>query len=224
MGTTSLSGNGKLVRMPARTTSAHENKRSLALQWFMTIVWAAVCVGASVTVYRRGTENVPLWALIVLGVMSLFAVLLLWGLANQTIGMAKFGTIGLDVLAPAVIGGRFVAAMKLPPSARGASVLGAELACLHVRWQRTNDGESSNRIENELHRERREFPIQWGGDNGQVHLQFAIPPGLPHSDADRPDDEEDPAKGFHFWQLKIDASVAGVDLARTYPVQVAPAA
>jgi len=42
----------------------------------------------------------------VLGVMSLFALLILWGLVNQTIGMAKFGAIGLDLLAPATIGGR----------------------------------------------------------------------------------------------------------------------
>jgi hypothetical protein len=149
-------------------------------------------------------------------------VLLVWGLTNRTIGMAKFGAIGLEILGPAAIGGRLVAAMRLPPAARGANALGAELACLHVRWQRTNDGESSNRIEKELHRERREFPIQWGGDHGLVHLQFSIPPGLPHSDANEPDEEQDPAKGFHFWQLRIDASVAGVDLARTYPVPVAP--
>jgi hypothetical protein len=203
--------------------AAHENKRSLALEWFMVLVWVAVCAAASVVLYRRGTETVPLWVLIVLGVMSLFGVLLLWGLIQRSIGMAKFGAIGLEILAPAAIGGRFVAAMKLPLAARGANVLGAELACLHVRWQRTNDGESSNRIEKELHRERREFPIQWAGDNGQVHLQFAIPLGLPHSDADETDEEEDPVKGFHFWQLKIDAGVPGVDLARTYPVQVARA-
>jgi len=92
-------------------------------------------------------------------------------------------------------------------------LLGAELACLHVRWQKTNDGESSNRIEKDLHRERREFPIQWAGGHGHVHLQFVIPAGLPHSDANEQDEKEDPAKGFHFWQLKIDASVAGVDLA-----------
>jgi hypothetical protein len=189
----------------------------------MTIAWLAVCAGASFATYRKGTETVPLWALIVLGVMSLFGLLLLWGLVNQTIGMAKFGAIGLDVLAPATIGGRFSASVKLPASARGAGVLGAELACLHVRWQRTRDGDSSNRIEKELHRERREFPVQWAGDNGQVQLQFAIPSGLPHSETDEPDDEEDPAKGFHFWQLKIDAKMAGVDLERTYPVQVGPA-
>src|SRR5262245_5517813 len=209
--------------MPQQKIAPHENKRSLALQWFMVVAWLAICAGASVAAYRKGTENVPLWALIVLGVMSLFALLILWGLVTQTFGMAKFGAIGLDVLTPGTIGGRFAAALKLPPSARGASVVGAELACLHVRWQRTNDGDSSNRIEKELHRERREFPIQWAGDNGQVHLQFAIPQGLPHSDADEQDDEEDPSKGFHFWQLKIDASVPGVDLARTYPVQVAAA-
>ena len=206
-----------------RTTAAHENKRSLALEWFMVLVWVAICVAASTVLYRRGTENVPLWVLIVLGVMSLFGVLLLWGLAHRTIGMAKFGAISLEILAPATIGGRLTAAMKLPPAARGASVLGAELACLHVRWQKTKDRESSNRIETQLHRERREFPIRWGGDHGQVHLQFAIPPGLPHSDADEPEEAEDPAKGFHFWQLRIDASVAGVDLARTYPVQVGAA-
>ncbi|HEV8097172.1 MAG TPA: hypothetical protein VGP71_15695 [Burkholderiales bacterium] len=206
-----------------KAIGAHENKRSLALEWFMVLVWVAVCVAASAVLYQRGTSNVPLWVLIVLGVMSLFGVLLLWGLTNRTIGMAKFGAIGLEILAPATIGGRLAAAIKLPPAARGASVLGAELACLHVRWQKTNDRESSNRIEKDLHRERREFPIQWAGDHGQVHLQFAIPSGLPHSDANEQDDEEDPAKGFHFWQLKIDASVAGVDLMRTYPVQVAPA-
>jgi hypothetical protein len=137
--------------------------------------------------------------------------------------MAKFGAIGLEILTPATIGGRFATALKLPSSARGANVLGAELACLHVRWQKTNDRESSNRIEKELYRERREFPIQWGGDEGQVRLQFSIPPGLPHSDADEQDEEEDPAKGFHFWRLSIDASVGGVDLARTYPVRVGPA-
>jgi len=103
-------------------------------------------------------------------------------------------------------------------------VLGAELACLHVRWQRTRDGELSNRIEKELHRERREFPIAWSGGSGQVQLQFAIPPGLPHSEVDQLEEAEDPAKGFHFWRLKVDAKVAGVDLERTYPVQVAPAA
>jgi len=206
-----------------RTTAAHENKRSLALEWFMVLVWVAICVAASAVLYQRGTANVPLWVLIVLGVMSLFGVLLLWGLAQRTIGMAKFGAISLEILAPATIGGRLTAAMKLPPAARGANLLGAELACLHVRWQKTNDRESSNRIEKELHRERREFPIQWAGDHGQVHLQFSIPAGLPHSDANEPDEEEDPAKGFDFWQLKIDASVAGVDLARTYPVQVGPA-
>ena len=208
----------------AKAVAAQENKRSLALQWFMVIVWLAICAGASVAAYRKGTETVPLWALIVLGVMSLFALLILWGLVNQTIGMAKFGAIGLDVLAPATIGGRLSASMTLPAAARDASVIGAELACLHVRWQRTRDGESSNRIEKELHRERREFPIQWAGDNGQVHLQFAIPPGLPHSEVDQLDEEEDPARGFHFWRLKIDAKVAGVDLERTYPVQVAPPA
>jgi hypothetical protein len=207
-----------------RTTAAHENKRSLALEWFMVVVWVAICVAASVVLYRRGTENVPLWVLIVLGVMSLFGVLLLWGLAHRTIGMAKFGAIGLEMLGPAAIGGRFVAALKLPPAARGANLLGAELACLHVRWQKTSDRESSNRIETQLHSDRREFPIQWAGDHGQVHLQFAIPPGLPHSEANEQDEEEDPARGFHFWQLKVGASVAGVDLARTYPVQVGPAA
>jgi hypothetical protein len=209
--------------MPQQKVAAHENKRSLALQWFMVLVWIAICAGASFAVYGKGTESVPLWALIVLGVMTLFALLVLWGLVNQTIGMAKFGAIGLDVLAPAVVGGRFVAAMQLPAAARGASVLGAELACLHVHWERTRDGDSSNRIEKELHRERREFPIQWAGDNGQVQVQFAIPQGLPHSEVDEIDEEEDPAKGFHFWRLRIDAKVSGVDLERTYPVQVAAA-
>jgi len=203
-----------------KATAAHENKRSLALEWFMVLVWIALCVAASAVLYQRGTQNVPFWVLIVLGAMSLIGVLLLWGLAHRTISMAKFGAIALEILAPATIGGRLAAAIKLPPAARGASVLGAELACVHVRWQKTNDRESSNRIETQLHRERREFPIRWAGDHGQVHLQFAIPAGLPHSDANEPDEEEDPAKGFHFWQLKIDASVAGVDLARTYPVQV----
>ena len=66
--------------------------------------------------------------------------------------------------------------------------------------------------------------IAWSGDSGQVQLQFAIPPGLPHSEVDQPEEEENPANGFHFWRLKIDAKVAGVDLERTYPVQVAPAA
>lgn len=205
-----------------RATAAHENKRSLALEWFMVLVWVAICVAASAVLYQRGTSNVPLWVLIVLGVMCLFGVLLLWGLTNRTLGMAKFGAIGLEILAPATIGGRLTAAIKLPSAARGANVLGAELACWRVRWQKTNDRESSNRIEKELHRERREFPIQWAGDHGQVHLQFAIPTGLPHSDANEQDEEEDPAKGFHFWQLRIDASVAGVDLARTYPVQIGP--
>lgn len=203
-----------------RGTAAHENKRSLALEWFMVLVWVAICAAASAVLYQRGMANVPLWVLIVLGVMSLFGVLLLWGLTNRTIGMARFGAIGLEILAPATIGGRLTAAIKLPPSARGASVLRAELACLHVRWQKTNDRESSNRIERELRRERREFPIQWAGDHGQVHLQFYIPPGLPPSDANEQGEEDDPAKGIHFWQLRIDASVAGVDLMRTYPVQV----
>ena len=104
-----------------RVAVAHENKRSLALEWFMVLVWVAICVAASAVLYQRGTENVPLWVLIVLGVMSLFGVLLLWGLAHRTISMAKFGAIGLEVLTPATIGGRFRAAMKLPPAARGAS-------------------------------------------------------------------------------------------------------
>ncbi|MGH8675890.1 MAG: hypothetical protein ACREVG_16480 [Burkholderiales bacterium] len=93
-------------------TGARENRRSLALEWFMVLVWVAICVAAGTIALQRGVSTIPLWVLIVLGVMSLFGLLLLWGLAHRTIGMAKFGAIALELLAPAAVGGRLIAAMK----------------------------------------------------------------------------------------------------------------
>jgi hypothetical protein len=91
-----------------------------------------------------------------------------------------------------------------------------------VRWQKTRDRKSSNRIETELHRERREFPIQWAGHQGEVRLQFPIPASLPHTDAsEHAEDEDDPARGFHRWQVEVRVQTAGADLMRTYPVLVA---
>jgi hypothetical protein len=68
--------------------------------------------------------------------------------------MAKFGAIALDILAPAAIGGRFVAALKVPPAARRRAYWApSSPACMCAGKERTT-GESSNRIEKELHRER----------------------------------------------------------------------
>lgn len=204
-----------------------ENKRSLALAWVLALVWAGFSAALVYLVFvQRDAADTPLWVSILVVVMALIGLLLVWALVHRTIGMAKYGGIELQLLAPPAIGGRLAARMTIPSAARGAAVLAAELACLHVRWQKTNDGESSNRVENELHRERREFPIQWAGNEGQVHLQFAIPVGLPHSDAEENDDEDDdsPAKGFHHWQVEVRVDTAGVDLVRSYPVRVAQAA
>jgi hypothetical protein len=132
--------------------------------------------------------------------------------------------LALDEL-PAV-GRRVAASLELPEKAAAAGHVSAELACLRVTYTRASKGGTSSSTEDEWTESHR-IPVRRAARGAVAPMHLDIPAALhptdvPGGDGASPDIDLD--RAYHKWELRVVAEVEGIDLRRTFEVQVLPPA
>src|SRR5436190_247035 len=111
--------------------------------------------------------------IMIAGFFSVFGVAGIVMMVRNELVREKFGDLRLLVENPApALGGRLKATLRLPPAARAAGALTAELRFFAVTYN-----EKTERSEALDWARKRSFPIHAGA----VELAFDIPADLPHS-------------------------------------------
>jgi hypothetical protein len=88
----------------------------------------------------------------------------------------------------------------------------ATLTCLHS--QTTGTGKNRSTSETACWQEEGVPQTSPGSNGTRLALRFRVPAGLPPSEA--------PTGSYHLWRLRVKGSMPGVDLDRTYPIEMQP--
>jgi len=186
-------------------------------------VVAIVVIGMSLFAISIGVQESNLPAEIVGGGFLAAGIGFLYQAIRAAIGQRAYGEVRLLLEHPApAIGGRLVGTVSSPAPALVGHTLQALLTC--TQWD-FNGMVSKTAQPTELWRDVRQVPVQASAMGAAGHLSFALPP-------DRPPSQDPPEEGFlphlkytyYKWSLEVTAQLPRVNLERTFPVVVGPAA
>jgi hypothetical protein len=198
-----------VVPLPAwkRVIPSTENQTSIAGAWFWTLVYCGFSFWMFWYALVRWRELVPV---LISGFFAIWGVVYFFATLFGTLEKRKFGDVRvtLDGAAPA-LGGVLAGRIQLPRAAAAARHIRAELICLEEVLLQDAKGRTSRREKRVWYREL-PFPVRREGARNVAAFQLKI--------ADEPVIERGVA---YKWQLKITADLPGVDLSRSFPVEVA---
>lgn len=190
----------------------------LILHWILSAAWLAMTV-------KFLWQQSPLYLFLIF-----FVVGAAWLLATVyfTLERLKYKDVRLDVAGPVRPGGKLVATLHAQSGFGGASAVSATLQCMRVYF---NDNLAGNRTklsqgEDLVWSVECRFPVASQPGKNQCQLEFDIPADAEVSrrvwllpDPNNRAVEEWQKPGFR-WQLDVRADVPGIDLVRSFPVEV----
>ncbi len=190
-----------------RVIPSAENQASIAGAWLWTLVYCGFSFWMFWFALVKWRELVPI---MITGFFAVWGVVYFFATLFSTLEKAKFGDVRvtLDGEAP-TLGGVLAGRIQLPRAAAAARHIRAELVCLEEVVSQDARGRTSRREQRVWYREL-PFPVRREGARNVAAFQLRI--------ADQPVIERGVA---YRWQLKITADLQGVDLSRTFPVEVA---
>ena len=175
--------------------------------WFSTLVYCGFAFGMFYFALVRWRELVPI---LITGFFAAWGVVALLHMLYRTLERMKFGEVGvtLEGAAP-MIGGVLSGRVQLPRAAAAARHIRAELECIEEKLGQDSKGRTTRREERVWYREV-PFPVRREGARNVAAFQIQI--------ADEPLIERGVA---YKWRLHIRAELPGVDLSRSFPIEVA---
>ena len=198
-----------MVPLPAwkRVIPSAENQTSIAGAWFWTLLYCGFSFWMFWYALVKWRELVPI---LISGFFAVWGVVYFFATLFATLEKAKFGDVRvtLDGVAPA-LGGVLAGRIQLPRAAATARHIRAELVCIEEVTVQDAKGRTGTREQRVWYREL-PFPVRREGARNVAAFQLRI--------ADEPVIERGVA---YKWQLKITADLPGVDLSRSFPVEVA---
>lgn len=213
-------GENRQPNRAARILRSKEDHGDILNMWLgMAFYLAFIGVLDYVFLFKGGRETPPVgWA--VMGLFSLFGLAGVFIGARKTLEWFKYGSLLLYLDAPAQTGAKLGARLTVPDRLRPAASVTATLSCIAKVRSRAENDRSSFESDNTVWSESKAFAIQWAGAAGQVQMQFAIPGSRPATDLPM-DGMLLENRAYHRWELAITADVPGIDLDRTFELQVA---
>jgi uncharacterized protein DUF6498 len=197
------------VPLPAwkRVIPSAENQTSIAGAWLWTLVYCGFCFPMFWYALTKWRELVPI---LISGFFAVWGVVYFFATLFTTLEKRKFGDVRvtLDGAAP-TLGGVLAGRIQLPRAAAAARHIRAELVCIEEVLSQDAKGRTARSEKRVWYREL-PFPVRREGARNVAAFQLRI--------ADEPVIERGVA---YKWQLKITADVPGVDLSRSFPVEVA---
>ena len=157
-------------------------------------------------------------AILVFGLFAAFGVAGIVQMYVIAAGQKKFGDLRLRLGdPPPSLGGRLHATLQLPPQATAAAfTLHANFLCNTVTY-----GEHRSRTETALRGVRVAIPVAQSASGATLTIACDIPGDLPATNDAGAASGVEGAK-YAAWELKVRAEFEGVDLERSYDIEVAP--
>ena len=158
---------------------------------------------------------------IVLGLFSVFGIVYFFVAVRKSLEWFKYGVVELRLAAPLTTGRPMSAFLALPPALTPTTRIAATLSCVRVLRRQDRGGDSDSVSETVAWSESRHFSIASGGAIGHAEMRFAIPHDMPGTDLPE-NGLPEPNRTYHRWELKVGANVAGINLDRTFKLNVEP--
>jgi hypothetical protein len=157
-------------------------------------------------------------AILVFGLFAAFGVAGIVQMCVIAAGQSKFGDLRLRLGDPLPsLGGRLHATLQLPPQSTAAAfTLHANFICNTVTY-----GEHRSRTETALQGVRVAIPVAQSASGATVTIACDIPGDLPATNDPGAAGAVENTK-YAAWELKVRAEFEGVDLERSYDIEVAP--
>jgi hypothetical protein len=187
-----------------RVVHSKEQSEGLFGQWFGTLLFAGFSFVLFYVFAIQPPRSLP--GALISGFFAVLGLASLVHLGWRTLERWKFGDmrITLEGTAP-MLGGEVQAVVRLPSAAARALKLTAEVECTEVTYGTDSKGRSA-RKEVRLWYHEAQFPVRVG--RAQIRLPVADAPVI--------------ARGTAYdWALKVRVELPGVDLSRTFPLEVA---
>ena len=174
--------------------------------WFSTIFYCAFAF--PMFAFMLGTKD--LFPILIAGFFAAWGVAGLLVMIWHTLEQRKFGDIHITLAGdPPVLGGNLTARLELPHAAAKAHHVRVELQCIESREDTDSDGKPCTR---EVRHWYREIAVVVRREGIRRVAAFRLP--IP--------DEPTVKRGRDYnWELKIRADLPGIDLGRTFPIDVA---
>ena len=203
-----------------RNIDSIESGKNVVGAWVGTLLYCAVSFGFFY--YSLVHIRHPIFDLVT-GFFAAWGVVYLGWTLWVTLGVRKFGDLRLLLERPLpAVGGSFVATLGLPPAALAARTIHAELSCWKMTSTIKGDSEEPHWAT------AANFPVRRKADGRcAATLSIESPPDLEPSRTPPPAETlhaDDPPRIYWLYELRVTADVPGVDLARTFPVQILPRA
>lgn len=167
-------------------------------------IFGAVFAGIGLFILR---EN-PIAGLVFggIGALSLFGAL------HSYLGARRYGNVALELVEPAVPGGRLIARLDCPGGTAGASLIHAEVNCKKVEW--IVQGRERHLIENVIWTAKRSFPVRTSGKGAKCDIDFDLPADAPLTEGGSTETRSMPGI---YWEVQVETpDVPGVDLMRGF--------
>lgn len=184
----------------------------LVALWLVAAIWCAISTPAAILALDEGLRGENRLALLVL-IFPVVGVGLLVGAIRRQLEWRRFGRLSLVMDPyPGAIGGEMAGTLEIPISPGPDRSYRATLACLESRVVGTGKG---RRRRETLVWQTEGVPQASACPKGtRLAVRFRIPAGLPPS--------ESPSRDYRCWRLTLEGSLPGVDLERSFEIEMQP--
>ncbi len=175
--------------------------------WAFVVIYCAL---AFPMFYVFAFADKSLMGGLITGFFAIFGVVYVVWSVHFTLNRMKFGRVNLYIPpdVPA-LGGEVAGRIMLPEKAAAVRHARIELRCIRVSYSKDSKGRDVRSEKREWYREL-PFPVQRAGRLGSVEFRLGIP--------DEPVIERGVA---YVWEIQIRADMPGVDLSRSFIIDVA---
>ena len=194
--------------------------RLLGVVWGITLLF---CTFAGWLFLYLAQQDAPVPAGVLAGLLVVIGATLFIGTLELTLHYLRHDAVRLTLTGqlPAV-GKRLDAVIDLPANAAAAWV-GAELACVHVSYEKLGAHRTVT-FEKDRWSEKRQFSVRRSGRRRSAVVGFEIPDSLPASSAQANGKgaSKRPPRDHFVWELRVEASGGNPQFRRTLGVRVLP--
>jgi tetratricopeptide (TPR) repeat protein len=189
--------------------------------WAFTLVWCGI---SGPMFYVWAFQAGEILAGTVAGFFLLIGLVVFYGTARMTLEYWKFGAMRVVLTDIPRVGKSVAASLAVPERAVVAGHIETELACIRVTYARGSKGSTSSKSE-DAWSEKHRIPVQRTGKAATAFMQIDVPAALHCTDIPEGQDAAiDFGRAYYKWELRIGADVPGIDLQRSFEVQVLPPA
>jgi len=182
----------------------HSTEQSAGLfgQWIVTLLFAGFSFALF---FVFAIKDRSVFGGLISGFFAVLGLVGLVGMVWRTLEQWKFGAVKIALEgAPPALGGEVQALIRLPGAAHHARTLSAEISCVDVTFDTDSKGRQVRR-EKRIWYHEKSFLLRAG--RAEIRLPVADAPAIERGTAYR-------------WQLKVKVDLPGIDLSRTFPLEV----